>query len=632
MPRSLRLLLSVLSHLIIFGLTAQESDYAHVHLQLARAASEPDVQVEHWCKTAHVLGCRIGRLSLARKHGQWQRFDSLLAEAPVDVTHPQLGPYITIERLTGLLERGQFDRHFALSDSLLQLSPKPHLSLLATVHGQRGLIHLYQGDYPSALSALFEARRIYTQLNDAYGLAQTDHNLALVHGATKGYAEALRSAKRAMAEFQRLGVAEQLTMSFNVGNIYALQKRGDSARHFYHRALKLAEADRSRGAIYNAIGAVFVDDLEAASTSSLIAHTDSAAFYLREALGYRRNASDVRGQAYTQLNMARYFMAREHFDSARHHASASLVVADSLQLLDVKRELFALIAKLEAEADRAVSAVNYARREAQLKDSLLGAEQMRSFLAIVNGGDSSLEPMRWNYKLLLASGIGVIFIVFLFIWRHRTRISRQQSTELAASTDAALAGVTQAQAEDGEQHEAVEAELTSPPTQNMSADIAEAEIPGVDPDIPNVVAVERELAEVRRELVAARMELASDEAFYRDLMSYLNQLQPDPTQETLRRLRSTINQHQQFHSNWRDTMEHFRSVQPTFFEELRGRSDSLTPGDVRHAAFVRLGLSAKEVAGMLHVKYTTVEMSRYRLKKKLELGKDEDLYGFLLSL
>ena len=646
---SLRLLLWLLSLLSLSGLAAQEADYLRVRLNLVRAAAAPDAPVERWCKAGDHLGCRIGSLSIARKRGEWTTFDSLLALRPPKGTAATLMPYIYIERLLGLLERGQLDENLALGDSLLQAMPRAPTSLRAAISGQRGLIYLYRGDYPAAMTAMLETRRLYKKANDRLGLGQTDHNIAMVHGATKGYAEALRSYRRAIAEFERLELPEQPQVYFNVGNVYALWQRNDSARYFYHRALDVADSDRSRGAIYNAIGAVYVDDIEAHSAGVQAAPTDSAAYYLRAALQLRRSAADTRGRAHTQLNLAKYFFAVEQFDSSRYHATVSLAVADSLELLDVKKDLFALMAHLEARAERADSAVAYARRGARLGDSLLGAEQMRNFLAIVTGTEPAGEPARPLQRPLLAGGLGLALIIGAFVWRHRARRVENEETLVAATADSDADANHDRQSTHLEKGLAVGAQdselaistLRKPDVRAPSVEVHSKERESVgaasQPHVEEVpvsraVAAERELAEVRRELVATRLELASDEAFYRDLLGYLDQLRPDPDQETLRRLRSSINQHQQFHSNWRDTMTHFRSVQPTFYEELRKRSDSLTPGDVRHAAFVRLGLSAKEVAGMLHVKYTTIEMSRYRLKKKLGLGKDVDLYSFLLSL
>lgn len=69
-----------------------------------------------------------------------------------------------------------------------------------------------------------------------------------------------------------------------------------------------------------------------------------------------------------------------------------------------------------------------------------------------------------------------------------------------------------------------------------------------------------------------------------------------------------------------------------FFENLKSQFPELTEKDKRLAALIRLKLSAKEIAGILNIEPKSVEQSRYRLRKKLELDPKEDLVEVLLSI
>ena len=42
-----------------------------------------------------------------------------------------------------------------------------------------------------------------------------------------------------------------------------------------------------------------------------------------------------------------------------------------------------------------------------------------------------------------------------------------------------------------------------------------------------------------------------------------------------------------------------------------------------------MGLSSKEIAQLSNISYRSVEMTRYRLRKKLELSRDTSLVNFL---
>lgn len=66
-----------------------------------------------------------------------------------------------------------------------------------------------------------------------------------------------------------------------------------------------------------------------------------------------------------------------------------------------------------------------------------------------------------------------------------------------------------------------------------------------------------------------------------------------------------------------------------FFRKLKEFYPDLSGNDLRLCAYVKLGFSAKEIADMLHILPSSVYISRSRLRKKLNLETDEDLYGFL---
>lgn len=57
----------------------------------------------------------------------------------------------------------------------------------------------------------------------------------------------------------------------------------------------------------------------------------------------------------------------------------------------------------------------------------------------------------------------------------------------------------------------------------------------------------------------------------------------------------------------------------------------LTMADKKMCAYLKMGLSSKEIAPLLNITVRSVEMSRYRLRKKLNLD-HENLTTFLQNL
>jgi len=58
---------------------------------------------------------------------------------------------------------------------------------------------------------------------------------------------------------------------------------------------------------------------------------------------------------------------------------------------------------------------------------------------------------------------------------------------------------------------------------------------------------------------------------------------------------------------------------------------SLTPHELKMCAYLRLNMTTKDIAQMLNISVRGVEISRYRLRKKLGIESETNLIDFMLS-
>jgi DNA-binding CsgD family transcriptional regulator len=82
---------------------------------------------------------------------------------------------------------------------------------------------------------------------------------------------------------------------------------------------------------------------------------------------------------------------------------------------------------------------------------------------------------------------------------------------------------------------------------------------------------------------------------------------------------------------WEQVMFHFNQLHREFFQRLKTNYLQLTPKDLKMCAYLRMNLSTKEMTSLLNVTTRGVEASRYRLRKKFGLSKDENLTEFLMQ-
>ena len=84
--------------------------------------------------------------------------------------------------------------------------------------------------------------------------------------------------------------------------------------------------------------------------------------------------------------------------------------------------------------------------------------------------------------------------------------------------------------------------------------------------------------------------------------------------------------------SWTVFKEAFDNADKDFLKKVKSAHPSLTPNDLRLCAYLRLNLSSKEVAPLINISVRSVEIKRYRLRKKMELPHEQGLVEYILSI
>ena len=84
--------------------------------------------------------------------------------------------------------------------------------------------------------------------------------------------------------------------------------------------------------------------------------------------------------------------------------------------------------------------------------------------------------------------------------------------------------------------------------------------------------------------------------------------------------------------DWKLFQEAFNNADKKFLKKIKNNHPELTPNDLRLCAYLRLNLSSKEIAPLLNISPRSVEVKRYRLRKKMNLEHDANLTSYILEL
>ena len=84
--------------------------------------------------------------------------------------------------------------------------------------------------------------------------------------------------------------------------------------------------------------------------------------------------------------------------------------------------------------------------------------------------------------------------------------------------------------------------------------------------------------------------------------------------------------------DWKLFEEAFNNADKNFMKNLKSKHPNLTPNDLKLCAYLRLNLSSKEIAPLLNISPRSVEVKRYRLRKKMGLEHESGLTEYIIEL
>jgi ligand-binding sensor domain-containing protein/DNA-binding CsgD family transcriptional regulator len=137
-----------------------------------------------------------------------------------------------------------------------------------------------------------------------------------------------------------------------------------------------------------------------------------------------------------------------------------------------------------------------------------------------------------------------------------------------------------------------------------------------------------ELANSAMHLVQKREMLGK---IHDDLHGLLKKIDNEHISNEFKKVLKILVQDNKVDDTWEHFAHHFDKVHSDFLVVLKNRYPALTANELKLCAYLRMNLSSKEIAQLLNISIRGVEIGRYRLRKKLGLSKETNLFEFLLK-
>ncbi|MBD0333363.1 MAG: hypothetical protein ICV66_11980 [Chitinophagaceae bacterium] len=117
-----------------------------------------------------------------------------------------------------------------------------------------------------------------------------------------------------------------------------------------------------------------------------------------------------------------------------------------------------------------------------------------------------------------------------------------------------------------------------------------------------------------------------------DLIQYKEVPDADKSAREFQKIIKIIDKELDHDHEWEQFAIHFDHVHTNYLKKLKDQYPNLTVSELKLAAYLRLSITTKEIAQLMNISVRGVETSRYRLRKKLGVNNETNLFDFLISI
>ena len=430
----------------------------------------------------------------------------------------------------------------------------------------------------------------------------------------------------------------QARSAFFLGNVHNYLDNFEKAMSFFKESLELYKSVdnlRWQGILTNAIGVVLSragdrnaglvefkkalvifegNDLEKESATpinNIGEHylqdglPEQAIVYYHKSLELNEKYSMLRGQVISLLNLGLSHRKMDKYDQALDYFNESLVMAKQEQFLAEVYDIYKEIASTYEKMGISDKSLEYYQKYSILKDSFLGREQEAQIAELLIEFETEKQEralietkkeifelrqhQRFQRLLLVVSIIGLLAavgLVFLFYSRNQVR------------------------------QQLIESKLENKGLESKK--------------------LKEELAFKQKDLTNFALDIARKNEFSQKIHDGLNLIHSssnvDFRKDKIKELLILTSNHLKVNDDIREFQMNVETVNQDFFNRLTEQFPELTSTDKQLCGLLRLNLSTKDIASIRNISPKSVEMSRYRLRKKLNLSAQDEMTSFLQQL
>ena len=117
-----------------------------------------------------------------------------------------------------------------------------------------------------------------------------------------------------------------------------------------------------------------------------------------------------------------------------------------------------------------------------------------------------------------------------------------------------------------------------------------------------------------------------------DLSHVIKTVENTQAKDEVKKIIRSLNDDESMDTEWDNFSKHFDKVHSDFLAILKEKHPDITPNEHKLCAYLRMNLSTKEIAQLMNISVRGVEISRYRLRKRLGISSDTNLFDYMIKI
>ncbi|OJJ23323.1 hypothetical protein BKI52_02900 [marine bacterium AO1-C] len=466
-----------------------------------------------------------------------------------------------------------------------------------------GNSYYFTGDYKDAIKYYLASVKIADAINDKRGVTRTYKNLGVCFYRTKDFDKALEYYNNALKFATELKETSLISGIYNnIGVVLSEQKKFAKARETYFKALegyKEIGIKRRESIALSNIGDTYESEKS----------YEKALEYYQQSLKIDRELKkDPYGMAITLRSIGSVHIKMRNFDKVEKVLLEALKIAKDLGSKDTEQEVYDTYSEFYEAKNDHENALKYYKKHVALKDSIFDtdksgqiAEMQTKYetakkdkeLALqqksIAEKDKEISDNRVRQRTILIGMLLLVSAAFFIVSRQRLR--NRKNKEIFETNEKLI----QEQLKNAEQ----------------------------------------DLKFKNKELTTYALHIIQKNNILTELKDSIQEAVGEMSREESKRLNKLIhliNYSFNLDRDWKDFKIAFEQVHEGFFEKLQKHYPTISPSEIRLCALLRLNFASKEIAAIMGISPDSVKVARYRLRKKLELSRNDSLVDFIRNI